>query len=368
MFHSTTGYLPGKLCRMLFRPFSLIYESVVMARIFLYKKGILPQYSLHTPVISVGNLSVGGTGKTPVCTFLASYFKNSGWTPAIISRGYKSNKKNRKNKSPLIVSDGHKVDTNAQEAGDEPFLMASKLKGIPVICHHDRYTAGVWAEQNLGSDLFILDDAFQHLRLRRDFDLLLTDANQILGNPLLLPAGPLREPLKNTRRADAILVTRCQPDQKNINRVILKIKEFSKNIPIYTSHFEPDAFIDIHGQSHLLNGKYAPDKIVAFCGIAVPGQFFSSLEAVGLRILKKLIFSDHQEYTAKEISKIVYASKQVAARALITTEKDLVKLKGYSFDIPIYALSIKLIIHQDGLLDYITQKIQKTKLSKEDFL
>jgi len=323
---------------------SRLYAVYQHLRGWLFAHGWRTVHRLRTPVVSVGNLTVGGTGKTPVTAYLAEYLREEGCRPVIISRGYGGHPHSTK-ESVKVVSDGRQVLLDAAHAGDEPFLLASRLPGVPVICHPDRVRAGRWAEEHLQPDVILLDDGFQHMRLHRDFNLLLMDAGRPLGNGQVLPAGPLREPPRAIRRADVILLTRC-PDTGSLPPLFRHLGPLAPDVPIYSSHFRLAALLTLGQGAALPLSHVSGKRVVAFCGLAHPQQFFRMLESAGLEIRDTLAFDDHQTYSAAEAERIAAACRRAGAGAALTTGKDLVKMQSVVLPCPLYGVDMALHLHQ----------------------
>jgi len=346
---------PGYWSRLAL-PLAGFYGFMARLRVRLYVEEIFKTRRLASPVVSVGNLTVGGTGKTPTAMFLASRLAGPGRRPAILSRGYgRRSLEGFPRGEVLLVSDGSKLHCSPIAAGDEPYLMALKLPGVPVLCHHRRFQAGRWAEEHLKADLFILDDGFQHLGLHRDFNLLLMDGAAPLGNGQVLPAGPLREPPRALRRADAILLTRAtEADRLRLQPLL---ERWSVRAPVFTSDFTPSRLIGPEWSDRRPVGDLAGRKAVAFCGLARPEQFFRMLEELNVELAERIVFDDHQSYGPSEQKEIDAACRRQAPDLLLTTEKDLVKLAGNPFPAPLLAVEISLALHQDGLLELIEARL-----------
>jgi tetraacyldisaccharide 4'-kinase len=295
--------------------FSIPYELLLNLRARAYGSGLLPSYSLGRPVISVGNLTVGGTGKTPAVAMLAKYFIARGKRVAVLSRGYGGSLTGE-----AVVSDGEQLFHSAAEAGDEPYLLASTIPGIMVVVGANRVRAGILAMERLAPDVFILDDGFQHLRLNRKLDILLLDSRRPFGNGRTLPAGLLRESRSAAERADIVIYTRCHDDEE-----------------IHHLPGKPScrAFHHLAGVTGLRGGEMRTfdsltgQKGVAFAGIAEPAAFFRDLEEEGLSLSAALPFPDHCRYGEGEVREILHAAEKCGADYLITTEKDGVKLGPY---------------------------------------
>lgn len=303
------------------------------------------QKRLPYPVISIGNITVGGTGKTPATIAIAEEAKKRGFSPIILTRGYKG-----KAKGPCLVlarklggsevKDFHASAlphfcSSALEAGDEPVLMAERLKDVPIVKCADRYEGGMFA---LNSKLFtpnsklifILDDGFQHWRLHRDVDVVLIDGLNPFGNRKMLPVGPLREPLKELKRADIFVVTKTPPppplDKGGIGGVARELKYINPDAPVYFSEYGIGKIKDSSSNEYpaeMLKDK----KVFAFCGIAKPESFIQAVRSVCGDTAGSKIYRDHHRYSQGDILYLAEQSKALNCDFLITTEKDMVKIK-----------------------------------------
>ena len=327
---------------MLLFPFyclSLPYGWAVRIRALLYSLGLINTKHLSCPVISVGNITVGGTGKTPLVMALAKGLMDRRISVAILSRGYKGKKA-----SGPLVSDGQSIFLLPEESGDEPFLMAKTLKGVPVLIGKDRFLNGQMALQRFAVRGLLLDDGYQHLPLHRDLNILLIDSQIGFGDQHLLPRGILREPLSHLRRAHLFLLTKV--DHPEISQGLEeKLRETQPSSQIYHSHYEPLGLIGPEGaweELHSIKGK----KVLALSGIANPNYFSSLLRKCGMEIAGEVIFQDHHLYTAKDLTFIRKKVNEVDW--VVTTEKDMVKLKKLDIDdLPIRALRIKVRIREE---------------------
>ncbi|MDZ7315353.1 MAG: tetraacyldisaccharide 4'-kinase [candidate division KSB1 bacterium] len=296
-------------------PLSLLYQLVVAFRNFFYDKGMFAIYRPPCKVISVGNITVGGTGKTPTVQFLANELLRRGKKVVILSRGYA-----RKSRGTVIVSDGNHILTDAETAGDEPLLLARNCPGVPLIVDEDRVRAAQSAVRRFAADVILLDDGFQHRRLARDFDLITMRSINPLGNGWCLPAGPLREPVRSIRRADFVLFTGGSSLEK-VPRQMLSAKPWA-----CASYCFREA-VDMQGKVLTL-GDLKNCRVVAVCGLANPKYFFRMLEEIGIVIAVKIIFPDHYYYQDQDIEKINKTHRIVNADYVVTTEKDWVKLES----------------------------------------
>jgi len=280
----------------------------------LHRTGILRSGFLPRPVVSLGNLTVGGTGKTPHVQFLAQWLTARGVKVAILSRGY-----GRRTRGVVWASG--EPPASAAEAGDEPALLARTLPGVAVVVGESRLEAGREALRRGAVDAFLLDDGFQHLSLHRDADILLVDGIRVLGNRRTLPFGTLREPPDHARFADALVVTRCA-DASQAERIAAALP-FPGGRPVAATRFVPRSLIDAEGRQSALPPPGA--EVAAFSGLARNDQFESTLRACGLRVKTFLPFGDHHAYGPRDIGSILAAS---GGLPVLTTEKDLVRLPG----------------------------------------
>lgn len=310
-----------KLLILTMAPFSLGYSFIQRLRASFYKIGILRSRRLPRPVISIGNITVGGTGKTPVTAYIARLLLQQGYRVAVLSRGYGGSLEGQS----IVVSDGATVMLSPRECGDEPYLLASTIPGLMVVIGPDRHAAGLLAMQQLAPDVFLLDDGFQHLRLQRDLNILLVDYSRPYGNGWTLPAGLLREPVSAGKRADLIIQTRSPDGILN--------KAMTEGIPSCNARHRIVDLLPLSGGDPTPLPCPTPLKALAFAGIAEPSAFFDELRSLGLDLVHTIRFSDHTTYADAEVSGILDAMGHYGAEVAITTEKDGVKLKGLTNDI-----------------------------------
>lgn len=316
--------------------FSIIYGFALRITKLLKKPKKLPY-----KVISIGNITLGGTGKTPAVMAMAEEAKKRGLQPCILTRGYKG-----KAKGPCFVTKGEGPLLDASQAGDEAYLMAEALRGVPIIKCADRYKGGMFALNSqfftLNSRLiFVLDDGFQHWSLRRDKDIVLIDATNPFDNKKLLPEGRLREPLSSLKRADIIVLSKADmTDEKRISACTSKIKQYNADAPIYTSSHVPAALIKASGETESIY-MLKERRVYAFSGIANPSHFEALLTSMGAELIKSKRFKDHHHYQQGDIDKIIM---DAGGLDIVTTEKDMVKLKGLEVPYNTFALRIKFSI------------------------
>jgi len=284
---------------------------------------------LHHPVISVGNLSVGGSGKTPIVASLARLLLARGWRPAILTRGY-ARRVHRD--GVLVVSDGTRVRAGVDESGDEPLMLARILPGVPVLVSPDRYLAGILAERQFGATVLLLDDGFQHLQLARDVDLLVVTPADLEDR--VLPSGRLREPMSAARAADAVLV-HGSPD--DVHRV-------QAATGVATAFLVCRRYAPLRGiAGELGSGR----RVLAVAGIARPERFFAAAREAGLDVAGELAFRDHHWFTARDVSRIARRARALGADAVVTTDKDAVRLErviGNDGSVPWAVLPMQAVI------------------------
>jgi tetraacyldisaccharide 4'-kinase len=289
---------------------SALYGRVARSRRSWYERHPQSRRSLESPVISIGNLSVGGSGKTPVVATLARMLLKMGERPAILSRGYA---RRRAIDGVVVVSDGERVVAPVEHSGDEPQMLARALPNVPVVVSADRHLAGRLAERSLQCTVMLLDDGFQHLPLGRETDILVMPASDL--DDTMLPTGRLREPLDAACSAHCILVPGSDEDVARVGGAFDRMPVFR-----VTNHYEG---------LRLLNGKpVAASRIVAVAGIARPARFFAALRAQGYEVVRELPFRDHHWYAVGDLERIRAAARDSGADLVVTTEKDAVRLKG----------------------------------------
>lgn len=331
-------------------PFAALYGTVTRTRLALYRRGFLRSSKLDGPVISVGNMTAGGTGKTPLVEYVARIVAAGGRRVCILTRGYGRNDPGRQ----VLVSDGTKILATELEAGDEPLLLAQRLKGLAaVISNANRLAAGQWALANLKSEVFILDDGFQHLRLARDLNIVTVDASDPWGNGHLLPKGLLREPKQGLRRADCIVLTRC--DQVNdVNFLQREIQDINPNATLLTSRMRTRSFVRLGAGEAV---KEAPQAVAAFSAIGNHDSFIRQLNFEGVNPVTVTRFRDHYRYTQSDLDEIVSKAKSAGAEALVTTAKDAVKLTNLSLSMPCYVLDIEIEVENEDQLGQLIHQV-----------
>ena len=324
------------------RPFSPLYSGIMKAREALYLKGFKRSHKLNVPVVSVGNLTMGGTGKTPVVGMLASALKNEGFRPAIISRGYGGAALNKVN----VVSDGKEIFLDAKAAGDEPCFLAKNYPEIPVLTGIVRILPCKHAVEKLGCNILILDDGFQHMSVQRDLDLVLFSAATLAGNSRVFPGGDLREPISALKRCHAFILTGVTDELKKRCLAFGELlRQRFPQKPVFYFSYHPTGVTSLQNST---TDKISalPSPLVGFSGIAQPDLFHTTLQRQDIVLSDFLPLKDHQSYTPPLIKKITKNALNSEAQGLITTEKDLIKLQRDSFNLPCFALKMEVLPDQ----------------------
>jgi len=343
----------ASLLRSVLGGLSKIYEGAVNARLWLYRNRVLRERTLGCLVVSIGNLTVGGTGKTPVVEKFARSLQDGGRRVAILSRGYKSvkhpffkrllGKLQGKNEidPPRVVSDGRSLLLDSKTAGDEPYMLAANLPDIPVIVDKDRVKSGKHAIAELNCDTLILDDGLQYLRLKHRLDIVLVDRWQPFGSERLLPRGTLREPPRNLKRASYIFITKCNGSSNE--ELVHRIRQHNRTAeiiecehrPCYLQHLETRAIVPLEN----LRGA----KVGTVSAIAVPESFEDGVRKLGASIEATCRFMDHHRFTEQEIITFINCCVESDVDMIITTEKDAVRFPRLArIDVPIYFLRVEI--------------------------
>jgi tetraacyldisaccharide 4'-kinase len=303
------------------RGLARVYGLAVGLRLWLYEAGLLKSRSLPAWVISVGNLTVGGTGKTPTVLLIARALAARQWRVAVLSRGYRGRYQDAVN----LVSDGMHLLLGPSQAGDEAFLLAKSLPGVPVLVGRDRWLLGRYAVEKLRSQVLILDDGFQHLGLNRDVNLLLLDTEQPWGNGFLLPAGALREPKSQVGRATAFLLTR--PGSGGLSLMEELVRTYPGR-PVFAARHQPVSLSALDGESGWPPDYLKGRRVVAFCGLARPLSFLETLAGLGAEVVLFIQWPDHYQPQLKDVELIRAKARELGVSEAVTTSKDAVKLAG----------------------------------------
>ena len=320
-------------------PLSALYGAAVRARLALYRRGVLKPVRVGAPVISVGNITAGGTGKTPLVEWVVRAVAREGRRACVLTRGYGR----RDERARVVVSDGSRLLAEAPEAGDEPRMLAESLLGVaPVVSDADRVGAARWAAANLGAEVFVLDDGFQHLRLARDLDVVAIDATAPWGGRQLLPRGRLREPLGGLARADCVVITRADL-AGDLGALREEARRLSGGAPVFEARARTVRVVTLgRGGERGVKASDIARPTGAFCATGNPRAFFEHLRRDGHELTFERAFRDHHVYTQGDLDGVMLEAERNGARALLTTAKDAVKLRALRARLPVYVVEIEL--------------------------
>ncbi len=312
------------------------YRGLLEVRERLYSWGVLRSRRLPCPVISIGNLTLGGSGKTPAAELAVRTLRELGVLPAVVSRGY-----GRRSAGVQVVADRRGLRADPQSAGDEPFLLARRLPGVPVVVGENRYEAGRHCLESFGVEALVLDDGFQHRTLEKDLEIVLVPGRSPWGNGRLFPRGPLREPVSALGRAHLVVVVGGDADGCAL--VEETVRRHNPRAPIVAADYEPLECWQVRETT-----PWAPDtlqgrRLLAFAGIARPEGFRQTLERLGVSLTGLVEFPDHHWYEPEDLAAIARRAEGAGAEGLVTTEKDYVRLSALALrTIPIWILSVRL--------------------------
>lgn len=359
IIHNRRG-IRASMCRGLFWGLSLVYSRVVESRLLLYRERFVHDHHLGVPVISIGNLTVGGTGKTPVVELFAKELRDRGRRVAVLSRGYKSKRVVRPpwwkrfgkklgittypSTPPRVVSKGESIVPllDSHEAGDEPWMLAKNLPGVSVVVDRNRVKAGGYAIRELGADVLLLDDGLQYLKLKHRHDIVLVDRTAPFGTEYLLPRGTLREHPRNLKRASYIFITKSDGDSEDL---IKRIRKYNRVAEIVECRHRAIHLVDINSGEIIplsaLEGKY----VGAISGIAVPESFESGLRKLGAKVEVTARFADHHRFEEGEVKQFVERCVRRDLHYIVTTEKDFVRFPNLpKYDVPICFMRVEIEI------------------------
>ena len=339
-------------------PLGRIYGNMIDLRNSLYDRGILRSYPLGARTISIGNITAGGTGKTPLVALVADTLAESGERVCILTRGY-----GRKNpRQRVLVCDREQILVDAAAGGDEPVELAHRLLGRAVIISDaDRVGAAQWAKDRFGITVFVLDDGFQHRRAERDLDVVCIDATDPFGNGRVLPAGKLREPLHNLRRSDAFVITRADL-VVSTEPVVRELLRINPRCPVFLAKSKIASVISLGRfmASDRQGSEIDPDfrtevGVLAFCAIGNPQSFFDGLRARSFDVAATRTFRDHHRYSHADVDQIQAQAEKANVSVLLTTAKDAVKLNGLEFSMPCFVVLSSMEIADEGFGKLISQ-------------
>jgi tetraacyldisaccharide 4'-kinase len=337
------------------------YRAALAARAASYRIGLLSTRGLPVPVISVGNVTVGGSGKTPLAEVVVLALREMGARPALISRGY-----GRRTRGVRIVADGDGVRLGAREGGDEPVLLAERLPGVPVVVGESRYDAGAVAVGTCFANALVLDDGFQHRTLRKDLEIVVVSGCDPWGNGRLFPRGSLREPLSALKRAGLVVVTN-PPTKAVVSDVAHMLRRTGSAATVISGAYHPTSLRrGDHGRAEApeaLCGR----KVLALAGLATPTAFVATAEGLGAEVAGLAEFPDHHWYTAGDLARVAARARQRGAEAVLTTEKDWVRLRETTRgDVPFWVLSVRLDMGADraALVQALTETLRRAAVGR----
>ena len=336
--------------RFVLFPLALFYWATIFWRNILYNYKFFVSRKLPAKIISIGNITTGGTGKTPAVIYLAKNLQEKGKSVAILSRGY-----GRKTAGTQLVTDGKNIVDDWRNFGDEATLMAQKLKGVPIVVDENRYRGGLFLIDKFKPDIIILDDGFQHRSLERDIDIVLLNSKDQSTDHKMIPYGNLREPCRHLNRADVLILTKT--NQSAPSAYLKKITNKSKT-PTINSRLGFNKPLKRGTQSIL------PDKntsVMAISGIADTKSFHKTLDQAGVKVFDSITFLDHYDYSQKDIDNVIKKAEKANVDIIVTTEKDLVKLENYDFKkFELFSLEIQFELekeHEQQLFNMIEKKL-----------
>jgi tetraacyldisaccharide 4'-kinase len=327
--------------RKLLAPASSLYGIAVRARLAAYSRGLLETCRLSQPVVCVGNLTVGGSGKTPLVAAIARILARRNFKPGILTRGYGRDGGERL----VALPPGPARRPDARIVGDEPALLARMLPDVPIIVSPDRCRGGRFAEEKFGVNVHVLDDGFQHLALRRDVDIVAVDVTRPPFEEPLLPAGRLREPVSGLSRAHMVVLTRVGEDGSGL--IVQRLQAINSGLQIFQNRTELLGLVDAATGATQCVENWRGKPVAAFCGIGNPDAFFADLGRWGVNVIARRNFPDHHRYHDRELVVLRSAARESGAVALITTEKDLMNLPlDWRPDVPVFACRIEARFEQ----------------------
>jgi tetraacyldisaccharide 4'-kinase len=327
---------------------SWVYGIVVRVRAALYRCGVAKRAKLPVRIVSVGNLTVGGTGKTPLVIYLARALHAGGLNVAVVARGYGGSKE----KTGGVVSDGSTVFMTPAEAGDEPVMVAGELSGIPMLVGRRRAAIGLEAKNRFGTDVLILDDAFQHMSVEREVDIVLVDGRNGFGNARLFPRGPLREPLSALRRASCVIVTKVHDsvEGKDVEKAVSRA---APAVPCFRTRYRAARLIEMPSGRNYTPAYLTGKRVATLAGIADPGYFAKLVTDCGGRITASIHFPDHHRYNRRDLQRV--RDRSLKGDIVVTTKKDYVKLRALPLEgLVFFVLEVEQeILNEDVFMAFV---------------
>ncbi len=338
-----------------------VFHVALASRSASYRIGLLSTRGLPVPVISVGNVTVGGSGKTPLAEVVVLALRDMGARPALISRGY-----GRRTRGVRIVADSGGIRLGARDGGDEPVLLAERLPGVPVVVGESRYDAGAVAVGTCGAGSLVLDDGFQHRTLRKDLEIVVVSGLDPWGNGRLFPRGSLREPLSALRRAGLVVVTN-PPTSTAVSDIARGLRKTGSAATVISGAYHPTSLRrGDHGPAEgpeALAGR----KVLALAGLAAPKGFVTTAARLGAEVVELAEFPDHYWYTTSDLARVAARARETGAEAVLTTEKDWVRLRGMARgDVPFWVLSVRLDMGADraALVQAINETLRRAAVGR----
>lgn len=345
----------NKFFLFLLTPLGVVYRFFMWVRNLCYDTGFFPSQKLSCKVVSVGNITLGGTGKTPAVITLVKYFQKQGMTVAVLSRGY-----GRKTKKTVIVGNGIDIQPNWQDVGDEAFFIAHSLRSVPVVVDENRLRGGNFLIKNYNPDIIIMDDAFQHRKIKRDIDIVLLNCLESRNTYRLIPQGKLREPLAQLKRAHVVIFTKANLGNFPEDIHIPKYTRAS----LHKAEIEAETYLLDKDKTEIPVHDFHNKKCVLVSGVGSPEGVYRTAKAIKLNIVVHLRFRDHHIYDQKDCNKINNALRENNGDFILTTEKDMVKLcpvsggeNAFNLAAEIYSLPVKFVF-EDKTLDEISNQLR----------
>lgn len=346
--------------KKLLQPLAAGFHLAVTLRHAAYRRGWLRTRRLNRPVISVGNLTVGGSGKTPLVACIARELLKAGWKPSILTRGY-----GRRNEGQLLALEPRPERVaDPRDVGDEPAMLARSLPEVPIVICADRYQAGRLAEERFNVDAHLLDDGFQHLALARDLDVVLLDVTQE-HESALLPSGRLREPFSALKRAHVVVLTRV--DLADPQALRERVRKTNSQAKIFHSHTKLGRLVDVSTGRIYPPEAFQGERVLAFCGIGNPKAFFADLSKWGFAVVALNSFRDHYDYSGdnQALSRLAMRAEEARAGAMVTTEKDAMNLPPLQGSgIPVLACVVETELHeQQAFKEVLMERLSKPRVN-----